>query len=188
MKQIERYIGTLTTILRELREGQRSFGRRNLGENQDISKSSNRPNRGEKNLVMRNQLYAQQNPGVKSQYRGKQNQGAGNQFHGSQNLESTVRQVNIEERELRQHLHDIEQEFEQVSARNLSHAVELEAKVRRLAQIIDQMQGQRKPPSWRIILDNESPLSIEIIGTTIPRDFCFPNLRYSKKINPLVHI
>ena len=50
------------------------------------------------------------------------------------------------------------------------------------------MQGRRKPPSWRIMLDDESPLSAEIIGTMIPRDFCFSDLKYCGKIDPLVHI
>ena len=38
------------------------------------------------------------------------------------------------------------------------------------------------------MLDEESPLSAEIIGTIIPRDFRFPNLTYSGKSNSLVHI
>ncbi|XP_024046493.1 uncharacterized protein LOC112100863 [Citrus clementina] len=50
------------------------------------------------------------------------------------------------------------------------------------------MQGKRKPPSWRIMLDEESPLSIEIMSTIIPRDFRFPDLKYSGRSDPLVHI
>ena len=46
----------------------------------------------------------------------------------------------------------------------------------------------RKPPSWRIMLDDESPLSAEIMGTVIPRDFHFPDLKYSGRSDPLVHI
>lgn len=54
--------------------------------------------------------------------------------------------------------------------------------------MIDKMQGRRKPHSWRIILDEESPLSAEIIGTMIPRDFHFPDLKYCRKSDMLVHI
>lgn len=38
------------------------------------------------------------------------------------------------------------------------------------------------------MLDEESPLSAEIMGTVIPRDFRFPDLKYSGRNNPLVHI
>lgn len=64
----------------------------------------------------------------------------------------------------------------------------MEGEVRRLAQVIDQMQGRRKPLSWRIMLDNEYLLSVEIMGTMIPIDFHFSDLKYSRKSDPLVHI
>ena len=57
-----------------------------------------------------------------------------------------------------------------------------------MAQVMDEIQGKRKPPSWRIMLDEESPLSTEIMGTVIPRDFRFPDLKYSGRSDPLVHI
>ena len=38
------------------------------------------------------------------------------------------------------------------------------------------------------MLDEESPLSIDIMGTIIPRDFRFPDLKYSGRSDPLVHI
>ncbi|XP_024033582.1 uncharacterized protein LOC112095705 [Citrus clementina] len=38
------------------------------------------------------------------------------------------------------------------------------------------------------MLDEESPLSTEIMGTVIPRDFRFPDLKYSGRSDPLVHI
>lgn len=48
--------------------------------------------------------------------------------------------ANVEETELRQHLHDVEQERDQVAARDPGRAVQLEEEVCRLAQIIDDMQ------------------------------------------------
>lgn len=60
--------------------------------------------------------------------------------------------------------------------------------MRRLAQMMDEMQSKRKPPSWWIMLDDESPLSGEIMGTVIPRNFCFSDLKYSGRSDPLVHI
>ena len=66
--------------------------------------------------------------------------------------------------------------------------MELEGEVRRLTRVIDEFQGRWKAPNWRIILDNESPFSEEIMGTMIPQDFRFLDLKYSRKTNPLVHI
>lgn len=66
--------------------------------------------------------------------------------------------------------------------------VELEGEVQRVAQIINEIQGQEKPPSWRIMLDNESSLSTEIMNTIIPMDFYFPNLKFSRKGDPLMYI
>ncbi|KAK9226722.1 hypothetical protein WN943_011770 [Citrus x changshan-huyou] len=53
---------------------------------------------------------------------------------------------NADKRELRQHLHDVEQERDQVTARDPGRAVQLEEEVRRLAQIIDDMQERSRAP------------------------------------------
>ena len=95
---------------------------------------------------------------------------------------------NAEETELRQHLHDVERERDQAAARDPGRAGQLEEEVRRLAQIIDDMQGRNKAPGWRIMLDGESPLAVEIMRAIIPRDFRLPDLRYSGRTDPLVHI
>ena len=87
--------------------------------------------------------------------------------------------VNAEESELRQHLHEVERERDQVAARDPGCAGQLEGEVRRLAQIIDDMQGRSRAPGWRIMLDGESLLLAEIMRAVIPRDFHLPNLSYS---------
>ena len=110
--------------------------------------------------------------------------------------QSPVRQIsdeddrvaNAEETELIQHLHNVKQERDQVAARDPGCAVQLEEEVRRLAQVSDNMQGRSRTPGWRIILDGESPLAAEIMRAIIPRDFHLPDLRYSGKTDPLVHI
>lgn len=66
--------------------------------------------------------------------------------------------------------------------------MELEGEVRRLTWVIDEFQGRWKAPNWRIILDNESPLSEEIMSTIITWDFWFPNLKYSGRNDLLVHV
>lgn len=93
------------------------------------------------------------------------------QSHSGQVLEIDGRGANIDEGELRQRLHNAEQERDQIVAHDPDRALELKGEVRRLAQVMDEIQGKRKPPSWRIMLDEESPLSGEIMGTVIPRDF-----------------
>lgn len=73
-------------------------------------------------------------------------------------------------------------------AHNHGQTLLLEKEVWRLAQIIDDMQGCNRAPGWRIILANESPLSAEIMSIIIPKDFCFPDLKYTGQTDPLVHI
>ena len=85
-------------------------------------------------------------------------------------------------------MHNVVQERDQVAARDPGRAVQLEEEVRRLAQIIDDMQGRNRAPGWRIMLDGESPLAAEIMRAVIPRDFRLPDLRYSGRTDPLVHI
>ena len=38
------------------------------------------------------------------------------------------------------------------------------------------------------MLDDESPLSVEIMETVIPSDFHFIDLKYSRRNDPLMHI
>ena len=85
-------------------------------------------------------------------------------------------------------MHNAELERDQIATRDPDRAVVLEGDVRRLAQVMEEIQDKRKPPSWRIMLDEESLLSTEIMGTVIPRDFRFPDLKYSGRSDPLVHI
>ena len=68
-------------------------------------------------------------------------------------LEIDGRGANVDEGELRQRLYNAEQERDQIVARDPDRALELEEEVRRLAQVIDEIQGKRKPPSWKIMLD-----------------------------------
>ena len=119
--------------------------------------------------------------------RGESHRG-GDQSLGRQVFDNDDEVVNAEERKLWQHLHDIEQERDQVAARNPGRAMQLDEEVRRLAQIIDDMQGRSRAPDWRIMLDGESLISAEIMSTIIPRDFRFPDLKYSGRTDPLVHI
>lgn len=66
--------------------------------------------------------------------------------------------------------------------------MQLEEEVRRLAQIIDDMQRRSKVLGWIIMLDGKSPLSTEIMSVVILRDFRFLDLKYSGQTDSLVHI
>ena len=85
-------------------------------------------------------------------------------------------------------MHNAEQERDQIVVRDPDRALELEGEVRKLAQVMDEIQDKRKSLSWRIMLDEQSLLSTEIMGTVIPRDFRFPNLKHSGRSDLLVHI
>lgn len=96
--------------------------------------------------------------------------------------------MNIEERKLRKRLSDAERERNQMVIQDPIHTGELEIEVRRLAWFIKEMQGRWGTHGWRIIWDNESMLSVEIMNIVIPRDFDLLNLHYSKRSNLLMHI
>ena len=66
--------------------------------------------------------------------------------------------------------------------------MQLEEEVCRLTQVIDDMQRRSRAPGWKIMLDGESPLSAKIMRAVIARDFRLPDLRYSGRTDPLVHI
>lgn len=74
--------------------------------------------------------------------------------HGEHNLVNANAEVNMEERELCQHLREVEQEREQVVEQNPSRARELEGEVQRLLQVIEVVQDRGRALSWRIMLDN----------------------------------
>lgn len=68
------------------------------------------------------------------------------QFLGRKIFDEDDGVVNVEETELRQYLHDVEQERDQVAARDPGRTVQLEEKVHKLAQVIDDMQGRSRAP------------------------------------------
>lgn len=69
-------------------------------------------------------------------------------------------------------------ECDQVIVQNPDHAMDLDGEVCRLVQVIDELQRWRMAPRWRIMLDNASPLSDEIMSIVIPLDFRFSDLKY----------
>ena len=179
MEWMEKQMETLTTILHELRSERRGTPEERVrgggvapGHDGMIRSQTTRRFGGEGgNLSLRGEVH-----------RGEDQPPGRQIFYDDDGV------ANAEETELRQHLHDVEQERDQVTARDPGRAIQLEEEVRRLAQVIDDMQGRSRAPGWRIMLDGESPLSAEIMRAVIPRDFHLPDLRYSGRTDLLVHI
>ncbi|KAK9187354.1 hypothetical protein WN944_018748 [Citrus x changshan-huyou] len=184
MEQMEKQMETLTTILHELRNERRGIQEEGM---KSGGMTPGHIGRRNNDNMMRGRTTRRFGGEVGNQSLRGESHGGGDQSPGRQVFDDDG-VVNVEEKELRQHLHDVEQERDQVAARDPGRAIQLEEEVRRLAQIIDDMQGRSRAPGWRIMLDGESPLSAEIMSAVIPRDFRFPDLKYSRRTDPLVHI
>ena len=170
---------TLTTILHELRSERRGI--------QEEGVRSGGMTPGHDNMMRSRTTRRFGGDGGNSSLRRESHRGE-DQSLGRQTVDNNDGVANAEERELRQHLHDIEQERDQVAACDPGCVVQLEEEVRKLAQIINDMQGRSKAPGLRIMLDGESPLSTKIMKPVIPREFRLLNLRLSGRTDPLVHI
>ena len=179
---------TLTTILHEMNDEQRKDYKTTAGRDEATSKPNHRRHRNKEVPPLGEQPYGIHPYRSAVQIPGEHMDEGRDQSRSGRVLGNDNRGTNVEENELRQRLHNIEWERDLVAACDPNRALELKGKVRRLAHVIDEMQGKRKPPSWRIKLDDESPFLAEIMGTVIPRDFRFPDLKYSEKSDPLVHI
>ena len=182
---MEKQMETLTTILQELRNEQRGIQEEGMRSGRVTPGHVNKRNNG---TAMRGRTTKRFGGKVRDQSLRRGSHEGGDQSPGRQSSNNNDRTVNAEERELRQQLHNIEQERDQIAARNHSRAKQLEEEVRRLAQIINDMQGQSRAPGWRIMLDGESPISLEMINLVIPRDFRFPDLKYSGRTDSFVNI
>ena len=185
MEQMEKHMETLTTILHELRNERRGIQEEMMRSGEITRGHVDRRNNDN---MMRSRTTRRFGGEVGNQPLRGENHRGGDQSLGRQVFDNEDVVVNAEERELRQHLHDVKQERDQVAARDPSRAKQLDEEVCRLAQIIDDMQGQSRAPGWRIMLDGEAPLSAEIMSAVILRDFHFSVLKYSGRIDPLVHI
>ncbi|XP_052292038.1 uncharacterized protein LOC127900828 [Citrus sinensis] len=188
LERMEKQMETLKAILHELRDERRRDCETTVVRDEAVAEPSLRRRRIEEIPPPVDQPYGvhpQRSAGQIPEERVVEGK---DQSRSGLVLKIDARGLNIDEGELRRQLHNAKQERDQMAARNPDHALELEGEVRRLGQVMDEIQGKRKPPSWRIMLDEESPLSAEIMSTIIPRDFRFPDLKYSGTSDPLVHI
>ncbi|KAL9409307.1 hypothetical protein AB3S75_047655 [Citrus x aurantiifolia] len=171
MERIEKHMETLTNILHELRSEQRGIQEERIRSGGFTPGHVDRRDDGEGTDVMRVRTTRRFSSALSDQsLRGRGHEGRG-QSPRRQNSSNNDGVVNAEERELRQHLRDIEQERDQVAAYDPGRVMQLKEEVRTLAHIIDDMQGRNRALGWIIILDGESPLSAEIMSAVIPKDF-----------------
>lgn len=136
---MKRQMETLTTILHEPMNEQRMACDANVIRDGIATEPDNQRNRDEGIPSVRGQIYRKRNSGVGNQPLGEHDHEMRGQFCSRQNLGNDNRGVNAEESELRQHQYNIEQERDQVAARDLGRAMELEGEVWRLAHIMDEM-------------------------------------------------
>lgn len=187
LERMERQMETLTAVLFELRDERRRDCETPMGRNEAGAEPSHRRRRVEEILPLADQPNEVPLTSI-GRVTGEHTDEARDQPRPRRVSETNGHRADVDEGELRQRLQNVEQERDQIAARDPDRALEVEGEVRRLAQVIEEMQGKRKPPSWRIMLDEESPLSTAIMSTVIPRDFRFPDLKYSGRSDPLVHI
>ena len=178
MERMEKQMETLTTIMHELRTERRETREKRVkgggvisGHNTRRSQTTRRFGGERGNLSLRGEIHREEKHSPARQI-----------FYEDDGV------ANADETELKQHLHDVEKERDQVAACDPVRAVQLEEEVRKLAQVIDDMQGRGKTLSWRIMLDGESLLVAEIMRAVIPRDFRLLDLRYSGRTDPLMYI
>ena len=188
MERMEKQMETLMAILHELRDERRRKYETPVGRDEVEAKPSLRRRRVEEIPPPVDQPYGVHPHRNTGRVSGERVNEGKDQPRSGRALKIDGRGANVDEGELRQQLQNAEHEQDQIAARDPDRAVELEGEVRRLVQVMEEIQDKRKPPSWRIMLDEKSSLSAEIMGTVIPRDFRFPDLKYSGRSDPLVHI
>lgn len=127
--------GSLHAVLQDLKEGKKRIKERSQGENLGVSGPSNRATGGE--WSRDEEARHRSNQSTREEVQLGENQGQLNSRGG----------MNVQEGELRHHLNVVVRERDQVAIQNPYCDMELEGEMRRLAQVIDELQGRQKAPS-----------------------------------------
>lgn len=147
MEQMEKQIETLTTILHELRDERRRDCETVAVRDEAITEPSLWRHRIEEIPPLGEQPYWVHPHRSAGRIPRECVDEGRYQSRSGRVLGVDSRGVNVEESELRQRLHNAEQERDHVIARDPDHTLELEGEVRRLVQVMYEIQGKRKPPS-----------------------------------------
>lgn len=141
LERIEKQMETLTTILYELRDERRRDCETPLGRDEVEAEPTLRRRRVEEippSADQPNGVHPHKSTG---RVLGERVDEGRYQPRPRRVLEINGRGANVDEGELRQRLQNVEQEQDQIAARDPDRAVELEGEVRRLAQVMEEIQG-----------------------------------------------
>lgn len=127
--------GSPHAVLQDLKEGKKRIKERSQGENLGVSGPSNRATGGEWSHDEEARHWSNQS--TRDEVQLGENQGQLNSGGG----------MNVQEGELRYHLNVVVRERDQVMVQNPYGDIELEGKMRQLAQVIDELPGRQKAPS-----------------------------------------
>ena len=147
LEQMEKQMETLTAILYELRDERKRDCETPVGRDEVVAEPSLRRRRVEEIPPPMDQPYGVHPHRSTGRVPGERVDEGRDQPRPGRVLEVNARGASVDEGELRQRLHNAELERDQIAARDPDRAVELEGKVRRLAQVIEEIQGKRKSPS-----------------------------------------
>ena len=147
MEQMETQMETLTAILHELRDERRRDYETPVGRDEVRAEPSLWRRRVEEIPPPVDQPYGVHPYRSIGRVPGERVDEVRDQSHSGRVLKIDGRGARVNEGELRQRLQNAEQERDQIAARDPDRAVELEGEVRRLAQVMKEIQVKRKPPS-----------------------------------------
>ena len=147
LERMEKQMETLATILYELRDERRKDCETPVGRDDVGAEPSLRRRRVEEILPPVDQLNGVHPHRSTSRASGERVDEGKDQPRPGRVPEIDGQGASIDEGELRQRLQNAEQERAQIATRDPDRAIELEEEVRRLAQVIEEIQGKKKPPS-----------------------------------------
>ena len=147
LERMEKQMETLATILNELRDERRRDCEIPVRRDDVGAELNLRRRRVEETPPQADQPYGGHPHRSIGRVPGEPTDEGRNQSHLRLAPEADDRGASTDEGELRQRLQNVEKERDQLAARDPDRAVELEGEVRRLAQVIEEIQGKRKPPS-----------------------------------------
>ena len=139
MEWMANQMETLTAILYDFRDEWRREGETTVVRDETVAEPSLRRRRIEEIPPLVDQSYGIHPHRSAGRIPGERVDERRDQSRLGRVLEINDRGVNVDEGELRQRLHNAEQERDQVAARDLDRALELEGEVRRLAQVMDEI-------------------------------------------------
>ena len=147
LERMEKQMETLATILFELRDERRRDCETPVGRDEVGAESSLRRRRVEEIPPPADQPNGVHPHRSTGRVPGERVDEGRYQPRPGRVLEVNGRGASVDEGELRQRLHNTELERDHITTRDPDRAAELEGEIRRQAQVMEEIQGKRKPPN-----------------------------------------